>query len=107
MKCDCDPRAVRVQEYQRTAGIMVPDHIELFFNNPENERRRFVPIDVCLISEIWDLWRCGIKTVGSCCGHNQAPAYIQVATEHAKEMLALGYALVDEEKCTFEPKQSV
>jgi len=89
--CSCDPATVRPQEYQRAVPILVPNFIELRKNDPEQTRREIVCIDACLVSEIWELWRQGIRTTGSCCGHNQGPAYIGVVDEDIPKMKALGY----------------
>jgi hypothetical protein len=48
-------------------------------------------IDNCLISELQSLWEMGIKTFGSCCGHNKQNGYIDVDNEAIPIMLELGY----------------
>ncbi|UTU09683.1 hypothetical protein CcrBL47_gp398 [Caulobacter phage BL47] len=52
-----------------------------------------VGIDRCLLDEVEMLWRLGIVTVESCCGHNVAAPYIAVAQGHEPLMRALGYQL--------------
>ncbi|AXQ69408.1 hypothetical protein HOU02_gp317 [Caulobacter phage CcrBL9] len=52
---------------------------------------RLVGIDRCLLDEIEGLWRLGVVTVESCCGHNQASGYIAVASGHEPIMRAMGY----------------
>lgn len=50
--------------------------------------------DTCLQAELHRLWKLGIRTVGSCCGHGgKYQAYIQVLNKgtHVDRMLALGY----------------
>ncbi len=94
MKCDCDVNVVKIQEYQRSVAILVPDFITLKMNNPEQTIRESVCIDACLVSEILELWRKGIVTTGCCCGHNQGLAYIGVEDEFIPKMKELGYEVV-------------
>lgn len=50
-----------------------------------------IGVDACLVEELQRLWRAGIRTVGSCCGHGRTSGYIQVLDEDAPRMEALGY----------------
>lgn len=49
-------------------------------------------IDACMVPEVAELWRQGIRTVESCCGHNQKHGYVAVEDEFFHQMIALGYA---------------
>lgn len=92
LRCSCDPSTVKIQQYQRTVGVLVPDFIKLRKGWSETEEYYTdVGIDVCLVSEIWELWRKGIRTTGNCCGHNQIFPYIGVVDEDIPKMKALGY----------------
>lgn len=48
-------------------------------------------VDACIADEIIDLLHKGVKTIGSCCGHNKAVPTIGVALESVKLMEELGY----------------
>jgi hypothetical protein len=61
-------------------------------------------IDRCIALEILDLWRAGIKTIASCCGHNKQPAIISVFPEHDDWMVAQGYARCPDHPNTFYAK---
>ena len=50
-----------------------------------------VSIDNCIIQEVSDLWKKGIKTIGSCCGHNKTVPTIVVPESENSKMQALGY----------------
>ena len=53
--------------------------------------------DTCLKDEIYDLNRKqGITTIGSCCGHGEKQAYIQVAPQYVQKMHELGYEALPE-----------
>lgn len=49
-------------------------------------------IDLCIADEILALWAAGVRTIESCCGHNQVKGYIAVPPEYEWLMEALGYA---------------
>jgi hypothetical protein len=85
--CHCDPATVKIQEYQRSVLIVVPEFITL------GNARDTVCIDACLVSEVWDLWRAGIRTTGCCCGHNQTDPYIGVEEEDIQKMKEMGYVV--------------
>lgn len=50
-----------------------------------------VKIDCCLLPEILELWKLGIKTVSNCCGHTIFPPTIGVNDEYIETMKKLGY----------------
>lgn len=56
-----------------------------------NDQRRIIGIDKCLVPEIQSLWLRGITTIGCCCGHKKGTSYIQVDQFDAEKMSRLGY----------------
>ena len=55
--------------------------------------------DFCLEAELFDLWKHGVITVGSCCGHGQKQGFIQVMIgESVQKMHELGYIQISEDK---------
>lgn len=52
---------------------------------------RKIWVDACIADEIIDLLSNGVKTIGSCCGHNKAIPSIAVSRESVKLMEAMGY----------------
>lgn len=52
---------------------------------------KMVGIDICVLPEVFSLWKRGIETVESCCGHGKAHGYIAVIPVHEVAMVALGY----------------
>lgn len=90
--CQCNPETDKIQEYQRAVPVIIPSYIQLVRTVPEGVDLMYsVCIDACLVSEIWELWRKGIRTTGCCCGHNQAEPYIGVLDEDIEKMKGLGY----------------
>ena len=53
--------------------------------------QKLIAIDRCIFYEILYLWACGIRTLGSCCGHNKISGYIWVDKDHIQRMLHMGY----------------
>lgn len=89
-KCQCAPD-IEIQEYRGQVCVEVPDFIELKMNNPERSIRKKISLDVCLVAEVFFLWKKGIKTTGCCCGHNKYFSYIGVEEEFIPLMKSLGY----------------
>lgn len=54
---------------------------------------KVVSVDFCILYEIYSLWRKGIETIESCCGHNKTYGYIAVKEKHIPQMYKLGYLL--------------
>ncbi|KZC97193.1 hypothetical protein [Thalassospira xiamenensis] len=89
--CDC-PKHVRVGTYENQVTFDVPAHMA------EYRARRIaaglsglICIDRCLVDEVLALWMAGIRTNGSCCGHNHVPPIISVFPEYIPAMKAMGY----------------
>lgn len=90
-KCHC-PEGVSFGDYTQSVQVIIPDFIQLRKNDLEGTIRTEVCIDVCLMSEVFNLWREGIITTGCCCGHNKdASAYIGVKDEFIQQMKDMGY----------------
>lgn len=53
----------------------------------------WVGIDRCILDEIEGLWRIGVMTIESCCGHNVTPGYIAVRAADIPLMHGLGYKI--------------
>lgn len=58
---------------------------------------KIIGIDKCIYNEIRDLWKNGIQTIESCCGHNKQPGYIaiKVTVDISNLMSQLGYVKYD------------
>ena len=48
-------------------------------------------IDNCILDELQSLWKKGILTDASCCGHNKTFGSILVHKDHIKIMKSMGY----------------
>lgn len=60
--------------------------------------------DLCLEAEIHELWKAGVHTISSCCGHGRVPPYIQVLNgESVQKMHELGYIQIKNEACPDNP----
>jgi len=75
---------------EHTSRLKVPPNIEIT-NWLGDERRYYIDVDKCLITEIKYLWAQGIPTIGCCCGHNKTIPYIIVSPQYRIKMLALNY----------------
>ncbi|MCK5643583.1 MAG: hypothetical protein KAJ19_22480, partial [Gammaproteobacteria bacterium] len=55
-----------------------------------------IMVDPCIVDEIKHLWSQGIKTYGSCCGHNKFDPNVAIEITDVPEMKALGYTRTKE-----------
>lgn len=78
-------------KYESKIAVWVPNFIELRHNRPENDVREAVELDVCMVEEIYGLWKLGIRTTGCCCGHGKTKGYIGVIEDDIERMKELGY----------------
>lgn len=89
--CNCGPD-VKIQEYQNQEAVPIPEHMagyrEARLSAGLTPR---IAIDRCALPEIRALWEKGIRTYGSCCGHNVAPSMVNVHEDDDAVMVALGY----------------
>lgn len=61
--------------------------------------------DYCLEDELFELWKAGIHTISSCCGHGKVPPYIQVLKgDSVKKMEELGYVEIINNCCNTDNK---
>lgn len=75
----CQCKNIKMGSYDNQSSIM----------NPFN--KEIVSIDNCILPEIISLWKKGIRTYGSCCGHNITVPSIAVDSRYEQEMKKLGY----------------
>ena len=87
-RCTCD--GIEIGTHAAAVVVATPEHMRGRHYGCYTMRDTLA-IDACVLPEIAFLWRLGIVTTGSCCGHNQQPGYIGVAREDVPRMEALGY----------------
>jgi hypothetical protein len=58
-------------------------------------RKRIAGIDRCIIPLITSLWRMGIETIESCCGHGHVDGYVAVDYESIDKMRQVGFELIE------------
>lgn len=88
--CTCDN--VDFGSYERTVTMIAP--FELPHRND-----KLVAIDICIARDLAELWKEGVKTTGSCCGHNKLPPTVTVEEISVQAMEVLGYQHY--EQCPF------
>ena len=76
--CDCSPD-VHFGNYRNVLLVRYPF------------KGTAISVDKCLADELTSLWKVGIRTTCSCCGHNLTAAAISVADECIPDMEKLGY----------------
>lgn len=87
----CSCMDIDFGSYSNQITLEVPKHVQTPAMK-RGDKSPLVDIDVCLVSEIKKLWKQGIKTDESCCGHNKAPAYIAVCDQESqRKMRKMGY----------------
>ncbi len=94
MTCACGPE-VTVQGYQNQQTVPIPAHMAAYRKAREREGLSGdLSIDRCILPELQSLWSKGVRTGGSCCGHNILPSMINALTkEDGHRMQAMGYVL--------------
>ena len=90
--CACGPD-VTMGGYENQEMVPIPPHMD------DYRKARVaaglspsVCIDRCILAELEELWALGVRTYGSCCGHNLQPSMVNVHPSDAEVMWALGYA---------------
>ena len=59
-------------------------------------------VDYCIVPELKKLWKHGVCTICSCCGHGDVDAaYIRVDALSADKMRELGYVQYEPHECIF------
>lgn len=78
---------VELQSYDNQRLVYYPDWFV------SEKKHRCASIDNCILVEILGLWKQGIQTTESCCGHNKVQGYISVleTPENFEKMKELGY----------------
>lgn len=104
---------VKIQTYECCYSIKLPYLCKFPWEDESCYKEKYISVDKCLLPEILELWKHGIKTTGCCCGHgNKYMAYIGVKPEYIEKMKELGYK-VHFNKCrpndedSFVPKSEV
>lgn len=88
--CDCTD--VPIGSHANEVVLRIPEHMADYrAARVDLGLSPDVSIDRCLVDEIRELWRAGIRTTGCCCGHNQRAGFIGVFPEDIPAMLRLGY----------------
>lgn len=89
--CNCGPD-VTLGSYANAVAVPIPPHMESYrVNRIAAGLSGFVCIDRCILREIQELWAEGIRTYGSCCGHNTGPSMVNVHADDDEAMLGMGY----------------
>lgn len=71
-ECFCD--GVEFQTYNNTVGMKAPFSLD-------HRDDGWVTIDTCIATEIGWLWKSGVKTLNSCCGHNKDHSWVIVSKD--------------------------
>jgi len=82
-QCFCED--VDYQTYKHVVAMKAP--FEVSWKTGDNT----VPIDVCIATEIAELWHKGVETINSCCGHNKSDSNVIVDEENLRKMKELAY----------------
>lgn len=90
----CNCKNIKVGSYNNQIELYPPIYMLPIRNCiGEIKKSQTICVDKCISNEIIGLWKCEITTVGCCCGHNEVPAYIQVAEKDKSKMLEIGYQI--------------
>ena len=81
----CNCVNIEMGLYGNQVKLDCPEHMKKYISYDT------IAIDRCLLDEIQYLWSLGVRTVGSCCGHNKVIGTIGVAKEDIPKMKKLGY----------------
>ena len=82
MMCDCVD--VEMGSYDNMVDFCPPPH-------HLKSSKSCISMDRCIVEEIQFLWKLGIVTIESCCGHNLLDACILVSQDDIPRMRELGY----------------
>lgn len=90
----CNCKNIKVGSYNNQIELDPPIHMFPLRNClGEIKKYQTICVDKCISNEIIDLWKCGITTIGCCCGHNEIHGYIQVAEKDKSKMIEIGYKI--------------
>jgi len=93
MACKCKNITPQSREcYDQMITVEIPPHMKSYRDNRlKVGLSSKVSIDPCIYDEIHKLWKKGITTYGSCCGHNITKSFVNVAEWNIKQMIDMGY----------------
>lgn len=102
-RCTC--QGVEFGSYDAAVVVPMPDCMQGY-----RDRRVAaglspnLTIDACILGDLQELWRRGVRTTGSCCGHGRTFGFVSVAgPDDAGIMRSLGYReLAPEHTCCSE-----
>ena len=91
--CNCENIEFgSAENYARQILFDIPEHMSNYRDARVKEGLSGkISIDPCIVEEINNLWRLGITTYGSCCGHNKADSFVNVSDKDIQTMINLGY----------------
>lgn len=80
------------ENFAQQIVVDIPDHMKEYKEaRLQNGQSLTICIDPCIVDEIKELWRLGITTYGSCCGHKKAESFVNVDEKDIEKMLSHGY----------------
>lgn len=79
-------RNIAFGSYDNTVLLPRPKHMY------PTSRNDWITVDLCMLDEVLSLWRAGIWTLESCCGHCKVDGYIAVHEYSREKIESLGYA---------------
>ena len=91
--CTC-PVGTRPQEYANTTILPIPAHMSAYRRARTHAGLSGnLCLDRCIVVEIQQLWKRGVVTYGSCCGHHFHPGMFNVNQDDVERMKAWGYTV--------------
>ena len=84
----CDCQSYNLPESSGSIPEVILNHDKYF---PDTQRPT-ICVDACIAEVIENLWKAGIRTRGSCCGHNDRPP--SVILDDQRHFLAASYLLM-------------
>lgn len=86
MTCTCVD--VEFGSYDAAVEVSSPPHL---VSSGCYTIRDTICIDLCILPEVQLLWKAGIRTTGSCCGHGKITGTITTVDDDWPAMDAMGY----------------
>ena len=88
LRTDC----CKIGIYKCSVSIEIPNHMKDYkYNRIKAGLSSKINIDECILKEIKYLWKNGIKTYGSCCGHGIKHSWVNVDESDFVNIENLGY----------------
>ncbi len=63
-----------------------------------------IAVDKCIANDVISLWQLGIRTFGSCCGHNKTQPYIDIHEEDFEQAVFYGWESIKDANFSVYPK---